>query len=209
MSSKIIKIPRPTKIELLRLKRRLRLAIKYHEIVKERVVFLVQAFREVLRKSYDARRRLNELLVELYTKYYDAISLHGYYLLEKAANTVSSDLVVKTNYKNISGVWTYSFEIVNIPTSSQAVPIELADLQARRKEILELLFKIAEYEKEMFNIGNEILRLKRIANILEKVYIPRLRSTIKYLSLRFEELYREDSLRTLRIKKMVTERGVI
>ncbi|MEM1628695.1 MAG: V-type ATP synthase subunit D [Desulfurococcaceae archaeon] len=209
MSSKIIKIPRPTKIELLRLKRRLRLAIKYHEIVKERVVFLVQAFREVLRKSYDARRRLNELLVELYTKYYDAISLHGYYLLEKAANTVSSDLVVKTNYKNISGVWTYSFEIVNIPTSSQAVPIELADLQARRKEILELLFKIAEYEKEMFNIGNEILRLKRIANILEKVYIPRLRNTIKYLSLRFEELYREDSLRTLRIKKMVTERGVI
>jgi V/A-type H+-transporting ATPase subunit D len=57
------------------------------------------------------------------------------------------------------------------------------------------------------NVGAEIRRLRRIVNMLEKVYIPRLEKTIKYLTMKFDELSREEVIRAIKIKRKIEVRG--
>ncbi|MCC6053084.1 MAG: V-type ATP synthase subunit D, partial [Desulfurococcaceae archaeon] len=69
---------------------------------------------------------------------------------------------------------------------------------------VELVAEIAEYEKTLVNIGAEIVRLKRVVSMLEKIYIPRLERTIRYLSMKFDEMRREETIRAIKVKKKIT-----
>ncbi|MCC6034100.1 MAG: V-type ATP synthase subunit D [Desulfurococcaceae archaeon] len=204
MSTETIKIPRPTRIELLRLRRRLALARRFHSLLRDREIYLLEVFRETLKSVVEARRRLNELLIKAYSSYYTALYLHGLEALEVYSSTVPAIAKLQVSYKNIMGVWSYSYNITDIPTPQPYLPLELSELQLTRKEILELLTKIAEYEKALVNLGAEIRRLRRIVNMLEKVYIPRLERTIRYLTMKFDEMRREETIRAIKIKRRIT-----
>ena len=204
MSTATIRIPRPTRIELLRLKKRLNLAKRFHSLLRDREVYLLEVFRETLKSLIDARRRLNNQLLSAYTSYHNALYIHGSRALEGYAFTVPANVSLQLGYKNIMGVWTYTYRLTGTPSPTPRLPLELAELQQVRGNIVELLAEIAECEKALVNIGAEIMRLKRIVSMLEKIYIPRLERTIKYLSLKFDEMRREETIRAIKVKKKIT-----
>ncbi|MCC6022976.1 MAG: V-type ATP synthase subunit D [Desulfurococcaceae archaeon] len=205
MSMQIIKVSRPTRIELLRLRRRLRLARRFYNLLKDREAYLLEVFRNLLREVVKTRRELNELLIKAYSSYYTSLYLEGLEGLNVYASTIPQTLNLYVSYKNIMGVWTYTYGFEGIPPPQPQLPLELSDLQVSREKILELLAKVFEYEKTLVNVGAEIARLRRIVNILEKSYIPRLTNTIRYLSMKFEELQREETIRAIRVKKKLVE----
>jgi vacuolar-type H+-ATPase subunit D/Vma8 len=49
MSMEIIRIPRPTRIELLKLRKRLILARRFYNLLRDRELYLLETFRETLR----------------------------------------------------------------------------------------------------------------------------------------------------------------
>ena len=207
MSAPAIKISRPTKLELIKLRKRLALARRYYNILKDRESLLLQTFRETLLKLIEERRRLNKALAEAYQSYYNSVSLHGWKTMEAEAASVKEEVFFKAVYKNILGVWTFEFQpSAKLKPQENLVP-ELYGLQKARSEIVETLARVSEYEKTLVNIGAEISRLKRVVNMLEKVYIPRLERTIRYLSLKFDEVYREETIRALKVKRMLEGRG--
>jgi V/A-type H+-transporting ATPase subunit D len=201
----IIKVSRPTRIELLRLRRRLRLARRFYNLLKDREAYLLEVFRNLLREVVKTRRELNELLIKAYSSYYTSLYLEGLEGLNVYASTIPQTLNLYVSYKNIMGIWTYTYGFEGIPPPQPQLPLELSDLQVGREKILELLAKVFEYEKTLVNVGAEIARLRRIVNILEKSYIPRLTNTIRYLSMKFEELQREETIRAIRVKKKLVE----
>jgi V/A-type H+-transporting ATPase subunit D len=201
----IIKVSRPTRIELLRLRRRLRLARRFYNLLKDREAYLLEVFRNLLREVVKTRRELNELLIKAYSSYYTSLYLEGLEGLNVYASTIPQTLNLYISYKNIMGIWTYTYGFEGIPPPQPQLPLELSDLQVSREKILELLAKVFEYEKTLVNVGAEIARLRRIVNILEKSYIPRLTNTIRYLSMKFEELQREETIRAIRVKKKLVE----
>lgn len=205
MSMQIIKVSRPTRIELLRLRRRLRLARRFYNLLKDREAYLLEVFRNLLREVVKTRRELNELLIKAYSSYYTSLYLEGLEGLNVYASTIPQTLNLYISYKNIMGIWTYTYGFEGIPPPQPQLPLELSDLQVSREKILELLAKVFEYEKTLVNVGAEIARLRRIVNILEKSYIPRLTNTIRYLSMKFEELQREETIRAIRVKKKLVE----
>lgn len=205
MSMQIIKVSRPTRIELLRLRRRLRLARRFYNLLKDREAYLLEVFRNLLREVVKTRRELNELLIKAYSSYYTSLYLEGLEGLNVYASTIPQTLNLYVSYKNIMGIWTYTYGFEGIPPPQPQLPLELSDLQVSREKILELLAKVFEYEKTLVNVGAEIARLRRIVNILEKSYIPRLTNTIRYLSMKFEELQREETIRAIRVKKKLVE----
>jgi V/A-type H+-transporting ATPase subunit D len=205
MSMQIIKVSRPTRIELLRLRRRLRLARRFYNLLKDRETYLLEVFRNLLREVVKTRQELNELLIKAYSSYYTSLYLEGLEGLNVYASTIPQTLNLYVSYKNIMGVWTYTYRFEGIPPPQPQLPLELSDLQVGRERILELLAKVFEYEKTLVNVGAEIARLRRIVNILEKSYIPRLTNTIRYLSMKFEELQREETIRAIRVKKKLVE----
>ncbi|MCI4461733.1 MAG: V-type ATP synthase subunit D [Thermogladius sp.] len=206
MSAPAIKISRPTKLELIKLRKRLALARRYYNILKDRESLLLQTFRETLLKLIEERRRLNKALAEAYQSYYNSVSLHGWKTMEAEAASVKEEVFFKAVYKNILGVWTFEFQpSAKLKPQENLVP-ELYGLQKARSEIVETLARVSEYEKTLVSIGAEISRLKRVVNMLEKVYIPRLERTIRYLSLKFDEVYREETIRALKVKRMLEGR---
>lgn len=105
------------------------------------------------------------------------------------------------------GVVAPSIEVVETPSHTPALPLEVSDIQLKRKEFIEVVIALAEYEKELMLLGAEIRRVKRIVVMLEKVLIPRLLNTIRYLLMKFDEMEREERIRSMKIKVLLLQRG--
>ena len=61
--AKILQNIKPTRMELLKLKRRVKLADKGHRLLKEKRDALISEFMSVIKEYRDARRRVEENLM--------------------------------------------------------------------------------------------------------------------------------------------------
>ena len=202
-SGEIIKISRPTKIELIRLRRRLLLARRLHRILRDRLTLLVQEFYIALRRAYELRTKLNKLLTEIYSSYYSALRIHGYEHLDWISGDTSVGVEVTASTRNAMGVVVPMLELRGTYPSSVLVPVELHEVQLKRAELLETVILLAEYEKALVLLGTEIARTRRKVMMLEKVLIPRIMRTIAYLKMKFDEVEREEKVRMLRTKSFL------
>ncbi len=202
-SGETLKISRPTKIELIRLRRRLILARRLHRILRDRLTLLIQEFYIALRKTFELRKRLNELLSEVYPSYYTTLRIHGYEFLDLVSRLTAAELRVVAGTRNTVGVSVPMIELREVPRSSPLIPVESYSVQLRREELLELLVSLAEYEKSLLLIGSEIARTRRKVTMLEKILIPRILRTIAYLKMKFDEMEREEKVRMMRTKAVL------
>ena len=206
MSTEIIRLPRPTKIELIRLRRRLALTRRIHRILRDRLTFLMQEFYIALRKAYETRKKLNQLLSEIYKVYSSALAIYGPNILREEAQTITGNITIIAGTRNVMGVITPSIEILDIPQHTDALPLEVLEIQLKRRELIETIAMLSEYEKELIELGKEINRIRRIVIMLEKVLIPRLLNTIRYLMMKFDEIEREEKIRSIKIKTLILQR---
>jgi len=109
--AELIKV-RPTKIELVKLKRRLSLAQRVQKIVKDRLSILTMEFLQTARDTLDAKRKLLDELSKLYKSLSVAAGYHGYIALEKELITTEVDLKITAGLGNVAGVRIPSFELL-------------------------------------------------------------------------------------------------
>jgi len=205
----LIKV-RPTKIELVRLKRRLSLARRVQKIVKDRLSILTTEFLQTARETVDVKRRLLDNLTELYRALSIASGYHGYITLEKELIATEADLKVIPGSRNIAGVRVPSFELVDSPDKVGMRGYSLADTSSwldraaqLSGECLGVTVELAELQRTFELLAAEIKRTKRITNALEYIVIPGLQVTINYLNMKFEERDREEKARLKRVKVLV------
>ncbi|NWF78249.1 MAG: V-type ATP synthase subunit D [Chloroflexi bacterium] len=203
----LIKV-RPTKIELVKLKRRLALAQRVQKIVKDRLSILTMEFLQTARDTVEAKGKLLDELAKLYKALSIAAGYHGYIALEKELIATEADLKVTAGLRNVAGVRIPSFEVTDgakpmrrynlVDTSSW-----LDQAAQLSKECLKAIVELAELQRNFELLAMEINRTKRITNALEYVVIPGLQTTINYLNMKFEERDREEKARLKRVKVLV------
>ncbi len=203
----LIKV-RPTKIELVKLKRRLSLAQRVQKIVKDRLSILTMEFLQTARDTLATKRELLDELSKLYRAISVAAGYHGYIAMEKELIATEADLKVTAGSRNIAGVRIPSFELMDngkpmrgynlVDTSSW-----LDHAAQLSEECLRAIVELAELQRNFELLAMEINRTKRITNALEYVVIPGLQTTIKYLNMKFEERDREEKARLKRVKVLV------
>ncbi len=207
--SQLIKV-RPTKIELVKLKRKLTLAQRVQKIVKDRLSILTMEFLQTARDTIEAKKNL----VDSFSSAYKALSIasgyHGYIALEKELIASETDLRITAGSRNIAGVRIPSFELTeqekpirryNLPDTSSWVD-HAAQLS---KRCLKHTVELAELQRSLELLGMEINRTKRITNALEHMIIPSLEVTINYLNMKFEERDREEKTRLKRVKVLLAQ----
>ncbi|MBA7504158.1 V-type sodium ATPase subunit D [subsurface metagenome] len=207
MLQQLIKV-RPTKIELIKLKRRLKLAQRVQKIVKDRLSILTMEFLQTARETVEAKRKLVDAFSEAYKALSMATGYHGYIALEKELIATEADPKVVAGSRNIAGMRIPSFELRGngkpmrgynlVDTSSW-----LDHAAQLAEKCLEATIEIAELQRSLELLGMEIKRTKRITNALEYMIIPGLQATIKYLNMKFEERDREEKGRLKRVKVLV------
>ena len=210
MPQQLIKV-RPTKIELVKLKRRLSLSERVQKIVKDRLSILTMEFLQAARETVEAKRKLVDELSETYKALSIATGYHGYIALEKELIATEADVKVAAGSRNIAGVRIPSFELrENGKVMRQYNLVDTSSwldhaAQLSRKS-LEAIIELAELQRGLELLGMEINRTKRITNALEYIIIPSLQATISYLNMKFEERDREEKARLKHVKVLIARR---
>jgi len=211
MPQQVLKVVRPTKIELIKLRRRLSLASRIQKIIKDRVLILILEFLQIARQTVEIK---SQLLAE-FSGTYKALSIaagyHGYIALEKELIATERDLGIAAGSRNVAGVRIPAFELKEaqgvIRGYSLVDTSSWLDQTAQLSEkCLETIVELAELQRGLELLGREISRTKRILNALEYLIIPSLQATIKYLYMKFEERDREEKSRLKRVKVLLERR---
>ncbi len=210
MPQQLIKV-RPTKIELIKLRRRLSLAARIQKIVKDRLSILMLEFLQIARETIEAKRKLLDEFSEAYKALSIAAGYHGYIALEKEFAATEKDLEIVTGSRSVAGARIPSFELKK--TEGAIRKYNLVDTSSwldqtaqLSEKCLEAIVVLAELQSSLELLGREINRTKRIVNALEYLIIPSLQATIKYLYMKFEERDREEKSRLKRVKVLLEQR---
>ena len=211
MPQRIIKLARPTKIELIKLRRRLALASRIQKIVKDRVLILILEFLQIARQTVEIKRQLLAEFAGTYKALSIAAGYHGYIALEKELIASEKDLGIVAGLRNVGGVRIPAFELKEAQGAVRGYSLldtsSWLDQAAQLSEkCLETIVELAELQRGLELLGREISRTKRILNALEYLIIPGLQATIKYLYMKFEERDREEKSRLKRVKVLLERR---
>ena len=206
---KVLRV-RYTKIELIRLKRRLVVARKIHRILRERLTILISELYSMLKEAIECRRRIHELLIEVYSSLIKSYGHLSESELSMLTEGIPPYIKLYIATKNVMGVITPMLEIrrgkekATYTLSETCIPLQ--DVIKRMDKLIEDIVTLAELEKSIQLLSYEVIRTKRRVNALEHILIPRIENTIRFLTMMFEEREREEKARLKHVKTVLTKR---
>ncbi len=197
---------RPTKIELIRLRKRLQLARKVHRILRERLTILVNEFLVKIREAYALRREVSENLVNVYSRAFLLYSVYGENITRYYSSATREKLRAIVGLENIMGVKTTTVRLEKPEYVEETLIRDLGVFREEAINIIRNIIELGKTEKAIDSLGKEILRTKRKVNALEYTLIPQIWNTIRYLRMKFEEREREEKARLKRVKALLERR---
>ncbi len=206
MAKEILEGVKPTRMELLQMRKRKALAMKGHQLLSEKRDALISSFFDLIRKRKKIRKEAEKKLEEAYKALLMAEMVMGEEKVRDIANKYTKERNVKMEKKNIMGVAIPKFEIEegeSLEYSILSTTSEIDEAVKKSREALDKLVELAEIEGSIQMLGKEIEKTKRRVNALEYIFIPRLLATISYIERQLEEREREDFFRRKRMKALL------
>ena len=180
----------PTRMELTRLKKQLSTALRGHKLLKDKRDELMRQFLDMIRETKTLREEVEERLKSVNN---DEASTR---------NVMSVDIPVysfKTRTSEQSDIFSYGFA---------STSFELDDAVSGLSDLLPKMLKLAEMEKSVKLMADEIEKTRRRVNALEHVMIPRYQETIHFISMKLEENERASRARLMKVKDMMIEENI-
>ncbi|MBN2367382.1 V-type ATP synthase subunit D [Candidatus Woesearchaeota archaeon] len=199
---------KPTRSELIKLKKRIKLAQSGYKLLKKKRDGLILEFFEILKETKSARKELIEKYKGATKKINTARIIDGDFAVKSAAMAIAKKPVVDVETKNIMGVVVPSIRSENVKKSIAQRGLGIVNTSAAineaansYEELLEYIIFVAEVETSMMRLLEEIDKTKRRVNALEFEVIPKMIRIKNFIQLRLEEQERETIFRSKRIKK--------
>ena len=203
----------PTRMELTRLKKRLRTATRGHKLLKDKRDELMKQFLEIVRRNRELRRRVEAGLEEANGALTIASAVMSPEMLEQALLYPKQSVELEVGSHNMMSVNvpTYTFHTRN-ENPADIFPYGFAQTSGELDAALECLsqvfqdmLELAEVEKTMHLLAQDIEKTRRRVNALEYVMIPELEGNIKYIAMKLEENENSTKVRLLKVKEMVLQ----
>jgi V/A-type H+-transporting ATPase subunit D len=197
----------PNRMELLKLKRRLELAIRGYKLLKDKRDALIQIFVKLVQENKEARETFDKKMRECMNEFL----LATLYMGENDQNSIflfpQRKATVTAEYQNIMSVKVPRFRVkeegkLYTYGMIKASP-ELDNSLKKYHEIVPLMVKMAELDKAIILLTEEIEKTRRRVNALEYVMIPNLKDTIKFITMKLDEMARSANSAIMRIKEMI------
>lgn len=198
---------KPTRSELIKLKKRIKLAKSGYNLLKKKRDGLILEFFELLKKAKTIRQELVACYKIALDRMNKARMIESDLKMKSIALAVKEAPPVSVETKNIMGVIVPKITATitekslfergfSVSSSSAAI-----DEAAKAYEVvLKKSVEAAEAETAMKRLLQEIEKTKRRVNALEFKVIPQLDGLRRFISLRLEEMERENIFRLKRIK---------
>jgi len=196
-----------TRMELLRLKKRLALAKRGHKLLKDKEDELMRHFLDLVNKNRDLREKLETQLIVAFKNFLMARAVMDRENMEEAIMFPKQKIDLSVSTTSIMNLRVPRFELKSEGTvHSYGFVNTSAELDSALQiysDLLPEMVKLAETESAVQLLADEIEKTRRRVNALEYVLIPNLEETIKYITMRLNEMERSNITRLMKIKEMV------
>jgi V/A-type H+-transporting ATPase subunit D len=203
---------KPTRIELIQIKKRIKLATRGLHLLKMKRSSLVMEFFAISKQVSGMRENLRGDVGNALSTLKSAEIISGTMELERIAY-MSADSTVEVGLKNVMGVKIpelnseYSPTILSNLYRSTSVPTSINDAIGMFEIVYRQILEIAEKENSMRKLLIEIDKTKRRSNAIENILIPELSSVARYIRGRLDEIERDTFTNLKMIKKKLMKNG--
>ncbi|HOO54805.1 MAG TPA: V-type ATP synthase subunit D [Methanothrix sp.] len=200
----------PTRMELLKLGRRIKLAEKGHKLLKEKRDALVSEFLDVVQRVHESRDRTNEKLAEAFRDLLMAQAVMGSDAVWQISQVTGQEIKIDVDTMNIMGVKVPMIATEDVKRSMIDRGYGFADTSSKVddaarnfEEAIGEVIKLAEVQQSVESLASEVIKTKRRVNALEYIVIPRLKATAIHIRMRLAEMERENFTRLKKIKAAI------
>jgi len=198
---------KPTRSELINLKRRIKQTQNGYNLLKLKRDGLFHEFRTLLSEMIEAREGLVATYREAQQGINLASAIEGGLAVKSAAIAIANEPEVTVTRRNIMGVVVPSVEGENLSSTIEDRGMGLIggspyidEAADGYSKLIERIVKAAEMEATLKRLLVEIEATKRRVNALEFKVIPEMKEAQSFIQLRLEEMEREETFRLKRFK---------
>lgn len=201
----------PTRMELTRLKGKLRTAQRGYKLLKDKRDELMKQFLDTVREMRRLREEVEIELMRAYDFFTVASARMGAKEMEQALLFPKQTVQLTQSLKNIMSVnvpiYHFHAKIENdtdiFPYGFAETTGELDNAVTALNQVFRKMLKLAEIEKAAQLMAEEIEKTRRRVNALEYVVIPDTQETIRYITMKLDENDRSTTTRLMKVKDML------
>ncbi|MHC1679695.1 MAG: V-type ATP synthase subunit D [Methanomassiliicoccales archaeon] len=205
---------KPTRSELLEIKKKIKLTKSGYKILKMKRDGLIMEFFKILEQAKDIRDKVNRDYAEAMRSIAVAKAVDGAIAVQSAAFALKTHPELSLRSKNIMGIVVPEIEANSIRTPMDqrgygviGTSVYIDEAAKAFENLVETIIEAAEIETTMKKILEEVEKTKRRVNALEFKVIPELQESEAFIRLRLEEMERENTFRLKRVKQKAEARG--
>jgi V/A-type H+-transporting ATPase subunit D len=197
---------KPTRSELLQLKKKIALAKAGHRLLKKKRDGLIVEFFKLLKESKKMFEEIEEVYKDAQKKLILAELTEGATKLRSVSISLPPFPDLKIKRKNLMGITTYELQLeeeeekVKDLVGIVSVNIRIEEAIEAYRKLIQKFIKYAEINFAIYRLVEEIEKTKRKVNALEFKIIPELEEAKKFVMQRLEEMERENIFRLKRMK---------
>ena len=200
----------PTRMELSRLKVRLKTATSGHKLLKDKQDELMRQFIGLVKENRKLRLKVEGKLQDSFKDFLLARGVMSDEMLEDAITFSQQELGVDIETKNVMSVNVPKMTFNQTESDKVAYPYGYAQTSADLDDAIEGLSKVmrnllelAEVEKACQLMADEVEKTRRRVNALEYRTIPQLKETIRFIQMKLDENERGSITRLMKVKDMM------
>ncbi len=206
----------PTRMELTRLKGKLRTAQRGHKLLKDKRDELMKQFLDVVRELRTLRAQVEQELMKVHSSFTVASALMSGPAMEQALMYPKQSVELSMTFRNVMSVNVPEYHYKTrtddagdiFPYGFAATSGELDGAVAALGEVFQSMLKLAETEKAMQLMAEEIEKTRRRVNALEYVVIPDTEESIRYITMKLDENDRSTTTRLMKVKDMILKESL-
>jgi V/A-type H+-transporting ATPase subunit D len=192
-------------------KKRLKTARKGHKLMKDKCDELMRQFMDIVRLNKELRLKVEEGLTDAFASQTVASAIMSPDMMEQALMYPRQSVELGMTFKNIMSVNVpvYDFKTKNndpseiFPYGFAQTSGELDDALEKMARVFQDMLELAQVEKTMQLLAQEIEKTRRRVNALEYVMIPDLETNIRYITMKLDENESSTKVRLMKVKDMV------
>ena len=200
----------PTRMNLINVKKNIKVASKGHDLLKRKREVLVVEFMKLLKLSGADRDYLDKVLKRAYSVTAMSSAYAGDFELNAAASNMQESTKVEITIKNVMGV---KVPEISATTAEPAPPeywimgtgAAVDDVDESFAEVKKAVLEMVKREQGLKRLVLEIEKTKRRVNALEYVLVPRLEFQSGYIKMRLEEIERDTFSALKHVKRRISK----
>lgn len=186
----------PTKSNLLSMKEQLSISKDGYDLLEQKREILVMELMHMVERVKLLENRIDDLIAKAYPALKNMLMQFGGDRVERMADAVKYDFVIKEKYDTIGGM---PFPTIDMTLPKKQLFYSFMGTSSSCDQVisyffglLKLLTDMASIRTVVWRLAREVKKTQRRVNALDKMVIPQSQETVRYIESVLEEREREN-----------------